>query len=270
MHPESVNGISFCIQTNGKRVEKTKISINSIKNTLKNVNIPYEIIMSGDVKNFMGIGGVRTIDSADNAHRGLVAKLRNVSGLATDPFLNCIVFLDDDVVLSEKWATRLVEFSGQKGWNILGNKILLPDGSRFWDRAITTPHIIVPYDHPDHDPYLYQAGCFWIMRKDVYLTNQWDSIIPFYARENGSNRVNEDVELSQRLIEKGYVLSFDDKNLVWHNDDSYTEVWHNDNYVKLIKFSQTMKKDLAKKHMGTSSFAKTSKEFKDIIDRNTP
>jgi GT2 family glycosyltransferase len=100
---------------------------------------------------------------------------------------------------------------------------LLPDGGRYWDRAILDPHSLVPYSHPDDDPRLYQTGCFWVLRKDVFERHQWDASIRIYqdARSGG---LNEDVEYSQRLIAHGFRLSFDPDNLVWHLDPNYHEV----------------------------------------------
>lgn len=251
---EEVDGISFCISTNGAKPEKTKISINSIEKTMKNVDIPYEIVVCGDITPFTDIDCVKCVDASEDAHGGLLAKLRNVAAAATDKTLNSIVFLDDDIIFSENWASRFVEFSKSKPWTVLGNKILLPDGGRYWDRATRIPQKLVDYDHSEDDTSLYQTGCFWILRRETYLESPWDSSIPFYAEKNGG--INEDVDMSKRLIELGHSISFDKENLVWHNDDAY---------VELPEYGFTVRKEIAKDRLGVKEFAEQTKEFKEAV-----
>jgi len=218
--PKEVESISFCISTNGAKPEKTKLEIESIKNTMANINIPFEIILAGDTTNFSDIDGIKLIDASDDAHNGRLAKMRNIAGEYVNH--DVVVFIDDDLVFEDTWAERLIEFSKTNGWNILGNKVLLPDGGRYWDRATINPHKMIDYDDNLPAGTLYQSGCFWILRTDVYKQTLWDSSIEFYAEKNGG--LNEDVEYSLRLQKLGFTISFDKDNLVWHNDDSYIQV----------------------------------------------
>ena len=220
LKPEEVKGISFCISTNGAKPEKTKIEINSIVNTMSKVDIPYEIIICGDTTNFVDLESCTLVDANKDAHNGRLAKLRNIAGKHINH--GVVVFIDDDLIFEDTWAQRLIEFSETNGWNVLGNRVLLPDGGRYWDRATINPHRMVDYDDPLPAGTLYQSGCFWILRTDVYKETLWDSSIEFYAEKNGG--VNEDVEYSLRLQKLGYEISFDKDNLVWHNDDSYVQV----------------------------------------------
>ena len=129
----------------------------------------------------------------------------------------------------------------------------MPDGGRYWDRATTNPHVMVDYDFPDSSKNLYQSGCFWIVRKDVYTKHQWDSSIEFYAEKNGG--VNEDIEYSSRLIRAGYKIAFDKNNLVWHNDDSYIQMGN-----------VCVKKDLVREKMGSVPNTKISEDFLSLLD----
>ena len=150
----------------------------------------------------------------------MLAKLRNLAAEKADG--DVLVFLDDDIIFDQSWVSQLQKFSNDKHWDILGNKILLPDGGRYWDRSILNPHQMVSYDFADNDPRLYQTGCFWVVRMEVFEKHKWDASIEYYAQKKG--KVNEDVEYSQRLKDAGYLLKFDKDNLVWHWDDSYQEV----------------------------------------------
>ena len=107
---------------------------------------------------------------------------------------------------------------------MLANKILLPDGGRFWDRSTLSPQRLVDYDYPENSKNLYQTGGFWVMRKRAYEMCKWDNTLPINAAEKKISKYNEDVDMSLRVMEKGMALSFDKENTVWHNDDSYTEV----------------------------------------------
>ena len=248
--PKEVKSISFCISTNGAKPEKTKLEIESIKNTMSNVEIPFEIILAGDTTNFNDIDGIKLIDAADDAHNGRLAKMRNIAGEHVNN--EVVVFIDDDLIFEDTWGQRLVEFSKTNGWNILGNKVLLPDGGRYWDRATINPHKMIDYDDELPPGTLYQSGCFWILRTDVYKQTLWDSSIEFYAERNGG--VNEDVEYSLRLQKLGFTISFDKDNLVWHNDDSYAEIEN-----------LCIKKDILREKLGIEHNSPNSSRFDDLV-----
>ena len=214
--PRPVDGISFCVITNGEKKEKTELEIKSIHRTMKSTDVPYEVIVSGiwnDSEN------IKVISAEEEANTGKISTMRNKAADASQ--YSSIVFIDDDIVFPEEWASRFVEFSQNEDWSVLGNKILLPDGGRYWDRATISPHQMVEYDHPANDSKLYQTGAFWIIRKSVFEKHRWDDNLGFYQpNEQG---MNEDVEFSFRLKSEGYVLSFDENNTVWHNDRGYSQ-----------------------------------------------
>lgn len=250
LEPEEVKGISFCISTNGAKPEKTKLEIKSIHNTMKEVNVPYEIIIAGDPTQFLDMNIV-PVHTPDDANKGLLAKLRNNAGEAATH--DVLVFVDDDFIFPETWASRFLEYSSEVGWNVTANRILLPDGGRFWDRATYQPHKLVPYDHPFYDRALYQTGGFWIMRRKVYDKHKWDSSLPIYADKQG--KPNEDIEMSMRMYKNGILLCFDVENTVWHHDDSYSE-WG----------ELTLKKDLIKEKIGIDLDGLPSDEiFKNLV-----
>ena len=217
---------------------------------MASAKIPFEIILAGDTKNFVDVDGLTLVDAADDAHNGRLAKMRNIAGEQVNN--EVVVFIDDDLIFEDTWAQRLIEFSETNGWNVLGNKVLLPDGGRYWDRATINPHTMVDYDDPLPAGTLYQSGCFWILRTDVYKETLWDSSIEFYAEKNGG--VNEDVEYSLRLQKLGYEISFDKDNLVWHNDDSYAEIEN-----------LCLKKDIIHEKLGVEIDSKNTEAFEKLL-----
>ena len=191
---------------------------------MKRASAPYEIIISGDVENFRSIEGVKLVDTPEDAHNGRLAKLRN--NAAEKAQYEILVFVDDDFVLERNWGLRLCEYSARHNWDILGHRILLPNGGRFWDRCTYNPHLLIDYNAKSYKGTLYQSGGFWIIKKKIYDIEKWDSSIGYYADKEGESsldNINEDVEYSFRLQEKGFTISFDKENLVWHNDDQYVE-----------------------------------------------
>ena len=250
LEPEEVKSISFCISTNGAKPEKTKLEVQSIVNTMSQVDIPFSVIIAGDVTNFSDLKECILVDASDDAHNGRLAKLRNIAAEKVE--VDTIVFVDDDFIFPETWAQRFLAYSKESGWQVTANKILLPDGSRFWDRATISPHKLVSYNHPTYDKKLYQTGGFWIMRADLYKDNLWDSSIEINAERTGG--VNEDVEMSLRMHNQNITLCFDDKNVVWHNDDSYIE------FKNL-----TLKKDIAKQY-GLAFEPPINRKFKKLLE----
>jgi GT2 family glycosyltransferase len=249
--PQDFNGVSFCIPTNGKRPEKTELTIKSIK---AQTGKPVEIIVCGDVDNFRHIEGITFIDRKEDAHSRKVAVLRNKAAEVAK--YDVIAWCDDDVIIGENWLANTIKFSSNKGWNVLGNKVLLPDGSRYWDRATLNPHTLVDYEHFEYDKELYQSSAFLLVRKQVFENVKWDENCLVYADREG--QMPEDVKYSIDLKNKNYTLSFNKESLVWHNDDSYTEF---NNGV----YTLTLKKDLLREKMDMHFFLPNSLEFTNYV-----
>ena len=221
LKPEPITGISFCIPTNGKRVDETLLAIKSIQSEMG--AFPHEIILAGDVEKFTALDGVSCIELVEDAQTGRVGKLRNAAGKQAK--YDTIAWCDDDILLDRHWLKNTISFSNKNGWNVLGCKILNPDGTRHWDRATLQPHTLVDYDHVEYDKELYQTSGFFLVRKKVFNDVMWG--------ESNIIKSNnpEDVAYSNLLKEKGYTLSFNKEAAVWHNDNGYTEL----NNMTLLK-----------------------------------
>tara|TARA_Y100000310_G_scaffold301781_1_gene338548 strand:+ start:779 stop:2767 length:1989 start_codon:yes stop_codon:yes gene_type:complete len=220
LKPEPIKGISFCIPTNGKRLEKTNMTIRSIEKQ-KWGSVPYEIIACGDVKNLKESKNLKLINKKLDAGVGKVATLRNAA--ADTAQHETIVFCDDDILLEPDWLERTIEFSENSGWKVLGNKILNPDGSRHWDRATLAPRVLVDYSHPASDKNLMQTSGFLLVRKSIHTETKWDETKIVHADRNKQG-IPEDVQYNLDLHKKDIPLSFNESATIWHNDDRYTQV----------------------------------------------
>ena len=229
INPEPVTGISFCIPTNGAKPEKTKQTIKSIQKEMG--DFPHEIIIAGDIENFKDTEGLVLVDKNQEAHSRKVASLRNASGDRAS--FDIIAWLDDDILVGSGWLKNTLKHSENNGWNVLGNKLLNPDGSRHWDRATLKPHVIVDYDHPEYDTNLYQTSGFIMIRKKVFEKVRWDEECLIRADQEGG--VSEDIKYSLDIHKAGYSLSFNEAATVWHNDDRYTEIETRAGKVCLLK-----------------------------------
>tara|TARA_R110002020_G_scaffold133235_3_gene297324 strand:- start:25952 stop:26620 length:669 start_codon:yes stop_codon:yes gene_type:complete len=185
-------------------------------NAVKGVSV--DITITGCVDEYKKLKNVKVNEACSDANSGMLSKLRFIAADKVDG--DIIVFVDDDFIFPDNWLFNLINYSKKKYWNILGNKILLPNGDRFWDRCIFKPHTMVDYNHPKDDPFLYQTGGFWVITKSAYSLLKWDPSIPINADRKGMN-YNEDIDMSIRARKLGFNISFDKDNLVWHNDESY-------------------------------------------------
>ena len=246
--PQDFDGVSFCIPTNGKRPEKTELTIKSIK---AQTGKPVEIIVCGDIENFRHIEGVTLVDRKEEAHSRKVALLRNKAAEVAK--YNAIAWCDDDVILDKEWLQKTIEHSSHNGWEILSGKVLLPDGGRYWDRCTLQPHKLVDYDHPSYDKKLYQSSAFFLTRKEVWQKVKWDETKLVYADREG--QIPEDIQYSFDLINNGYMLSFNENSLVWHNDDTYIQV-----------NNLCIKKNHAKEMIGFVPFSTESEEFLEAVN----
>ena len=212
--------ISFCIITNGKRPSELRLSVKSIKKNF-NTKEDYEILIVGD-----NIGQFKDLDVKlieDLEFTKYLGARKNIG--TTNSSGDIVVHCDDDIVFPSDWFFKLEEYSSSNpDWAVLGNKILLPDGGRYYDRAIYLPrHTMVPYDFDETlDPHtlLYQCGAFSVCKRNLLDKIKWSSEIPFYGKLNGFD-YNEDVDFSVKLKEAGIKISFDINNTVWHYDCSY-------------------------------------------------
>ena len=185
----------------------------------KEMNLPIDLAATENKNRvFKNIDGIQVIDKKLEAHSRKVAALRNS---AADKAKYDIVFCDDDIILDKNWLDKLLEFSSNEGWDVLGNRVLSPDGTRYWDRSLLNPHVLVDYEHPKEDNRLYQSSAFFLVRKDVFSKVRWDETkLVFADREN---KVPEDLQYSFDLKKNGFALHFNKNCCVWHNDERYTQ-----------------------------------------------
>lgn len=236
-----MKGISFCIPTNGAKAEKTLAMLKSIDRQIDQT-LPMEVILCGDVSKFESVQlnnvWSMTRNEAENAHNGMLARLRNLA--ADYSTYDVLVFVDDDFIFPKTWTKRFLQFSKENLWQICFNRILLPCGGRFWDRAITKPHSLVSYDYSDTDPNLYQTGGFWIIKKELFEEEKWLDELPINATKHGFEK-NEDLDMSLRMHARNIPFTFDKKNFVWHWDTSYAQkgkvTVKRKNYPNLAKFT---------------------------------
>ena len=218
--PKPIEAISFCIPTNGAKAHKTKLTVESIKRELG--DFPHEIIIAGDIDNFTELEGVTLVDQKEAAHTRKVATLRNAAGDASQH--DVIAWLDDDILLSKGWLEDSLSHSKDTYWDVLGNRLLNPDGTRHWDRTTLKPHKMVDYDHPQFDKNLYQTSGFIMVRRDVFENVRWDDECLVRGDQEGG--LSEDVKFSLDLVKAGYQLSFNSDATVWHHDHTYTQYSH--------------------------------------------
>jgi glycosyltransferase involved in cell wall biosynthesis len=251
-----ITGISFCIPTNGKRIEKTIKTIKSIKAQNWN-NVQHEVILCGKIEDFKNIKDIILIDKTEEAESRKVASLRN-SAASKSKFEN-IVWCDDDVIFDKSWLDNLIKYSNNNSWNVLGNKVLNPDGTRYWDRAILNPHCMVSYEHSENDTRLYQSSAFIMVRREVFDTVKWDETKLVHSDKEG--QIPEDVQYSFDLTKNDYRISFNSSSLVWHNDDSYMGINENNAYQPFV----CLKKELITKLYNIEFFPPHKKEFKELL-----
>ncbi|MFM1840052.1 MAG: hypothetical protein RIR47_101 [Bacteroidota bacterium] len=255
LKPQDFNGISFCIPTNGKRPDKTELTIKSIKSQ---TDKPIEIIICGDIDNFRHIDGVTLVDRKEDAHSRKVASLRNKAAEVAK--YDVIVWCDDDIILDKYWLYNTISYSMKNGWDVLGSRILNPDGTRHWDRALIEPHILVDYESPNYLPYLQTSG-FMCVRKQVFEKIKWNENRLVYADRDGSG-IPEDVQYSIDLKNNNLLISFNASSTVWHNDESYTEFTTNSQ-------TYTLKKEVLQKQFSMQFFLPNCAEYQQTISELT-
>jgi glycosyltransferase involved in cell wall biosynthesis/GT2 family glycosyltransferase len=244
-----IDGISFCIPTNGKRPDKTELTIKSIKSQTE---VPVEIILCGDVDNFRHIEGITLVDRKEEAHSRKVALLRNKAAEVSK--YNTIAWCDDDIILDNEWGKTINTYSNLNSWEVLGTRILNPDGTRHWDRGILNPRILVDYDFPSYSKNLIQTSGFFLVKKEVYDKVKWDENKLVFSDRDGSG-IPEDVQYTLDLISNGYQVFIDKELTVWHNDSRYTEF-----------NNQTLMKEEITKRTGISFFPTGNPKYENLLE----
>lgn len=216
-----IEGISFIIITNGKRSAITMKVIDSIQTTMEN-KIPYEIIIVGDVEKYNQVNAT-LLDYKSLADSGNLSAMRNRG--AEQATYDVLVIVDDDIIFHPAWFDNLATFSSQNTWTVYSCKLLMPDGGRYWDKAIVFDHYhsLVNYQHDKYDSNLYQTGGYLVIKKEAFLKIRFNENITFYS----ALLYNEDVDFSRRLYANNYHIEFDSNNTVYHEDDRYVQLYNN-------------------------------------------
>lgn len=205
--------ISYIISSNGKNIDKTILTIKSIKYQYRFSSLNYEIILSGiadsKIKNAIDV----FVEGSEFAENGFLARLRQ-NGFEKSS-CDVLVFIDDDIVFDKYWLTNTIKFD--KPWCVLGNKIFNIDCTRFWDRARFIPkHSLVDYKSM-FTPKMYQTGGFIIIKRNIMSKLKWPIDIKIHEDEP------EDIIFSKLIHKNRINIDFNENALVWHNSDQYTQ-----------------------------------------------
>lgn len=232
--------ISFVICTNGKKVSLTKLLIQSIFNT---AGIDANIHLGGVVDDFTDLGTkVKLHDFSYEARNGLVGALRNKTIEQTSG--DVVVYSDDDVIYPEQWYGKFLQYDqNNPNWQVMSNKIYLPNGGRYWDRAIVDydTHTMVDYTYDKNDHRIFFCATWFAIKKECFIDNKFDPDLLYYGGYKDKNlpvekwKTAEDLELSRRLYNNGYVIDFDVDNYVFHAAWNFSEVYRptNLNYQRV-------------------------------------
>src|SRR5262245_8813945 len=100
---EPVAGYSFCIITNGKKPEKLRTEIESIRA----LNIPnYEILLGGEPP--AGFGDLKVVPAVDAARNGRLGEMRN--RLIEAARYDHLVIADDDLIFHPDFYLGLLHY----------------------------------------------------------------------------------------------------------------------------------------------------------------
>ena len=155
--------ISFVILTIGDKPDKLDLCIKSIHRNFIN-DSDYEILVVGN--NIPDIDKkVKIIE--ENEKIEFLGARKNIGTKHSSGEI--IVHCDDDMIFPSDWYDNFCSYNElNTDWEVLGNKILLPDGNRHWDRATYFPsHRMVPYDYESPTDTFYQTGGFSICKKII-------------------------------------------------------------------------------------------------------
>jgi len=200
-------GLSFCVITGGQRPVKLK----NLTESIHVQGIPqYEIIVAGIHENRPDI---IYLPMPEAARGGRTSVLRNTAAARSK--YNHIVFVDDDIVLDEKWFAGIKPHLGK--YDLLACKLLNPDGTRHWDWSAfggARGHALLDYDAVDEHLYLTSGIC--TMKTEVWEKIKWDETLGFEECE--------DVDFSQRVLKAGFRAHLCQESVAIHDDARYTQI----------------------------------------------
>lgn len=208
---------SYVMITNGKKNNITKMSVRSI---LDNATDNDELIIIGNTEFLKNYNNKNiTLVPSKDALVGKISSLRNNGNkLAKN---NVIINTDDDIIFSSNFQSNLYNYisANYRTFDTLNTKIVLPNGGRWWDKAIYLSKnntILISYDH-SYDDRLFYSGSLLIWKKQLALKIPFDENRLYYD----PIKDNEDIKLSSDLKRSGYKIKIDLNNFVVHFDNSY-------------------------------------------------
>ena len=188
-------------------------AVNLIIDSIEKQNIPeYEIIIVG-IDN-INRKNTKCIPFNENIYPGWITKKKNI--ITQEAVYENIVYMHDYIVLDDNWYNGFLNYGNN--FDIIVNKIINSDGSRFRDRILNVHFLKGMFSHKDitcklnipHDTstvfldyendgekwqnYIYVSGGFFICKKQV--------MNDFPLNEQLLHNQSEDVEWSQRVRTK--------------------------------------------------------------------
>lgn len=204
-----LQGFSFCIITAGTRPDLLNLVIKSIRVQ----NIPnYEIIVVGQ---YHPEPGIIYVPAKEAAVSGALSQMRNL-GVDKAKY-DHIVILDDDIILTTNWYQAFLNFGDN--FDILTSRILLPDGTRYWDHAtIDGPrgHRLLRGDEQDEQYVYMSGGTAWIMKGYVAQSVRWNETLMFNEKE--------DVDFARKCQAENFRILHNPDNVAYHHAEKYTRL----------------------------------------------
>ena len=157
---------------------------------------------------------ITPVFAVDAARAGRLGALRNAA--VAHARGDWIAILDDDIVLQ---AGYVAAFAARRTPSpIVTARVLLPDGTRYWDHATTggaSGHVLLK--STESDPHVYMTGGGgWVMHKSVRDVVLWDAQRGFYAEE--------DSDFARRCRSAGLVIKHEPRMVVLHDAPQYTSI----------------------------------------------
>lgn len=196
---------SFCIITAGQR---------SLDRVLQAIFVQApgaEVVVAGCPP---ARSDIVAVPLADAAAAGRLGALRNAAVAAAHG--EWFVILDDDIVLQRDY---LAAFAARRTLApIVTARVLLPDGTRYWDHATTggaRGHVLLSPHEIDGHTYM-TGGGGWVMHRSVARSVAWDAQRGFYA--------HEDADFAARCRGAGFAIAHEPRMVVLHDAPQYTSL----------------------------------------------
>jgi mannosyltransferase OCH1-like enzyme len=229
---------SIVVATNYAKPKIFKICYNS---WIDNMREGDELIIVGKCNDKEIINNPRVI-YIEKEELSLNAKLtimKNIGAKRSNN--NYIVHIDDDVLFHSNFLIKAEEFINKNSPNHFNVKILLPNGGRYWDRAIIKSSVedmikaektsisnasipieleLVNYNYVSKDYYMWYNGSIVFVKNNMNI--EWPEDKCKYNNYDGY-----EIFFSIDLQDKGDDILIDSNNYVFHFSFDYNEVINN-------------------------------------------